>query len=219
MVSKERAFDTLAKHILKWEGLLFVSPSEPGGMAYKGITYATYNALCKQLLGRDPSEAHFKSLSNNEAKVFIKHYWDSVGANKVESSSIAAWITEMAWGSGVVRSVKTVQQTLNYSFGKSLAVDGVMGTKTLAAINSTDESKLFDALGVARIKFLKDLAVAKPDKAQYLDGWLRRVNEFLQKKSIFGLTGKQVVVNSSIGLAVGIGLLAALFLGNNNKNE
>lgn len=181
-MDKAQSFDVLATHILKWEGGLFVSADEPGGMANKGVTFATYKSLAKRLLGKEPTEVNFRALTDREAKIFIKHYYDEVGADKIQKNSIAAWVTEMAWGSGVKTSVLIVQKTLNTSFNANLVVDGKMGAKTLAAINTTDESRLFDALGVARKQFLIDLTKRVPSKKRYLNGWFRRVDDFIKKK-------------------------------------
>jgi len=57
---------------------------------------------------------------------------------------------------------------------------GIIGTQTIAAINSCDAEILFNAIKSARIHYYHIIA-RKDENAKFLKGWLRRVEEFEYK--------------------------------------
>ena len=69
-----------------------------------------------------------------------KAYWDFFQADSIQNQSIAEAIVDFGFNSGVRKSAKAVQTILG------LAADGSIGPKSLAAINSCDLQKLFNAL-------------------------------------------------------------------------
>ena len=54
--------------------------------------------------------------------------------------------------------------------------DGVVGTKTLAAINGQDPETLFKALKARREQHFRNIAANNPSSQQFLTGWLRRLD-------------------------------------------
>jgi lysozyme family protein len=199
----EAAFNNLVTHILKWEGGAVNDPDDRGGKTNKGVTWNTYQGLAQTVLGNPPSQQQFDNLTNEQVNKFILHFWNAVNANKINSSLIACFVTEMGWGSGPGTAIKTVQNTLNRYFGYNLTVDGGNGPKTLAAINAVDPNLLFNYLVREREAFLKRLA-QNPTQLKFLKGWLNRVTDFVQQHDKF-----------IIGAAGGFGLLVlgiALYL-------
>jgi lysozyme family protein len=94
-----------------------------------------------------------------------------------------------------------LQRTLNSRFGASLAVDGAIGPKTIAAVNAADPGALFDALNSARAHFLSQVIQNDPSQERFEEGWARRVNDLV------------TVVNANKWLkATGGGILLALAL-------
>jgi lysozyme family protein len=54
--------------------------------------------------------------------------------------------------------------------------DGVVGPKTLAALNATNPEQLFNTIKQARINQAEEAIRAKPAKKKFRKGWYRRFN-------------------------------------------
>ena len=55
-----------------------------------------------------------------------------------------------------------------------LTVDGILGPKTLAAVNSVDPAKLLQVLRYKAAEYYYSLAGARKDSRVFLFGWLNR---------------------------------------------
>jgi lysozyme family protein len=98
-------------------------------------------------------------------------FWDKWKADSIISQSIAELLVDWAWGSGIY-GIKYPQQVLG------VKVDGIVGAKTLAAINNyPDQEELFNKLWQRRKKHFEDIAKS-PSKKKFLKGWLNRLNDF-----------------------------------------
>lgn len=77
---------------------------------------------------------------------------------------------DWCWASGVY-GIKLPQRVLG------VKDDGIVGRKTLAAINDyPDKKELFQKLWNRRKKHFQD--IAKNGKEKFLKGWLNRLNDF-----------------------------------------
>lgn len=100
------------------------------------------------------------------------HYWDKWKADQIQNQSIANLLVDWLWGSGAW-GIKFPQRILE------VADDGIVGTKTLAAINNyPDQSKLFKKLWLRRKQHFEDIVKADPTQGVFLKGWLNRLNDF-----------------------------------------
>ncbi len=59
-----------------------------------------------------------------------------------------------------------------------VSVDGIVGAKTLAAINGADQKKLFDTLKIERYVFLNNIIKRRPDQVVFYNGWMNRLKAF-----------------------------------------
>ena len=64
----------------------------------------------------------------------------------------------------------TVQELLG------IAVDGIVGEKTLAAINAQEPRQLFDRIKRKREEFIEDLVRRNPSQKVFRAGWLLRLS-------------------------------------------
>ena len=98
-------------------------------------------------------------------------FWDKWKADEIKNQSIAQLLVDWVWVSGVY-GIKYPQQVLG------VKVDGIVGQKTIAAINDyPDQKELFNKLWNRRKKHFEDVAKS-PSKAKFLKGWLNRLNDF-----------------------------------------
>ena len=134
--------------ILRLEGGYQNNPKDTGnynslgqnvGTNY-GISAKTYESW----IGYPPNAQNMRAISQPEAlQIFENWYWNVVKANQITDQATAEAITDHAINANPYQAVKIAQKTLNGKFGKALSVDGVMGSKTLSAINSVNSSDFF----------------------------------------------------------------------------
>jgi lysozyme family protein len=54
--------------------------------------------------------------------------------------------------------------------------DGVVGPKTIAAVNAADPKKLFDDIKAARVQYINDIIVKTPTNERFRRGWMNRLD-------------------------------------------
>ena len=188
--------------VKRWEGSLSrdvndSASSYPCPMEYKGktgwhtnmgITYKVF----ENFYGKG-NEIRFLEMSSEDwFRIFKRGYWDTMRADEYTSKECACFIVGMAWGSGKVQATKCLQQAI-IDCGVNVKKDGLLGSKTIAAANSIDPCKLFDALANERRRFFfaicgvdikkfsdEKVAMSKATgkNAKFLKGWLNRLNSY-----------------------------------------
>lgn len=165
-------YKKLIPHILKWEGGWANDPDDKGGPTMKGITLNTYKVYCRQKGKPIPTQATLKKISQEEWEdVFKTLFWDKWKADQIKSQSIANLVVDWMWGSGQW-GIKYPQSVLE------VAVDGIVGLKTLSTINNyPDQRALFDKLWARRKAHFEGIAKANVSQKKFLKGWLNRLND------------------------------------------
>lgn len=183
--------DKLIPHIIKWEtGVarlygeplerLFErsrrkgwanDPDDRGGATQTGVTLRTFTQYRKTLGKGKPSVQELMSITYQEwRRILMMFFWDKAKAEAINDDSVAVMIVDWYWGSGVW-ALRNTQKVLG------VTRDGIVGAKTLAAINGWENGQrdLWNALRTERIAYYKRIAVGRQKK--YLKGWLNRVND------------------------------------------
>ena len=167
--------------VLRWEGGVSNNAADRGGLTHKGITYTTYNALCKTVLKKSPHREHFLNLTDEEVGLFVKHYWDkSTNNNQIASQKIAEAITSWFWGSGKL-GLMWYQQMLNKEYGCKLVVNGIIDNDSIEAINSIDPDSLFQMSIKYRRERFFTIVKNNPSQKVFLKGWLNRLQDFAKR--------------------------------------
>lgn len=147
-------------------------PNDTGGATMCGITIATYKRYCKLKGKPTPTVEALKNITLDEwLDVLRTFYWDKMQADKIKNQSIANLCVDNVWGSGTgyIKQIQLVAGT---------TPDGIVGAKTLAAINNANQRQLFDKLWNKRKIFYSNLTLARPSNKVFLKGWLNRLNDF-----------------------------------------
>lgn len=155
--------------VRKWEGGFSNNPSDPGGATQYGVTLSTFQSI----FGKDKTVEDLKKMTEEQwDHIFKKHYWDKARADEIIHQQTANLIVDWLWTSGTV-AIKYSQQAL------CVEADGIVGPKTLAAINEHGNCKeLFEKLWNRRKKHFEDIVKARPSSSIFLKGWLRRLSDF-----------------------------------------
>lgn len=162
-------YQKLVPIIKKWEGGFVNDPSDSGGATNKGVTLSTFRSF----YGSNKTVEDLKKLSDTQwLHIFLNGYWNKCQASNINNQSIANIFVDWAWGSGPVTAIKQVQKIVGTD------VDGIVGQKTLDAINKKDPKTLFNAIKKARIEFVENLVKQRPKDAKFLQGWKNRINSF-----------------------------------------
>ena len=163
----------LAPFIQRWEGGFVDDPDDLGGATNMGVTIATYKVYRKRKGLSEPTVDDLKHLSNNEWIDILKSlYWDRWKADQIENQSVANIVVDWIWASGNY-GIKIPQQILN------VKVDGIVGPKTIDAVNSRNPRELFDMIKIARFDFIEDICRKRPANNKFKRGWLNRINDFV----------------------------------------
>lgn len=161
----------LAPFIKNWEGGFVNDHADRGGATNKGVTIATYEAYCKKKGLPRPSVADLKKLSDAHWHDIIKTiYWDRWQADKIHSQKIANILVDWVWCSGIY-GILIPQRLLG------VKIDGVVGEKTLEALNAQNPDKFFQTVLDARKRYLNDITISRPANRRFLKGWLNRLED------------------------------------------
>lgn len=188
--TKMANIDKLIPFILKWEGGFVNDPTDRGGATNKGVTLATYEAYCKRKGYPRPTVERLKKIPDAHWREIVKTmFWDKWKADDIHSQKVANILVDWVWGSGI-HGIKKPQALLG------VKVDGIVGDKTLSAVNFADPEELFDAIYQERVKFLNaivsnsvaayekkigrkatDAELLKYTQKRFIKGWLNRLQD------------------------------------------
>jgi lysozyme family protein len=152
------------KQVLKSEGGWSDHASDPGGATMKGITIGTYREW-----KRNPhiTKEELRAIPDAEVyDIYRQQYWNKIDGDYLPSGVDYA-VFDAAVNMGVARATKLIQEAVG------VTADGVLGPKSLSAIQKANPKELiekFSALKEAFYRSLKTFPV-------FGKGWLSRVAE------------------------------------------
>lgn len=184
----------LIPHLLRWENSIIVRPGESlrdafgrarakgvvkvkgdsGGATLCGITLRTFEEWRREHAGtnglREASEEELARLGYEEWLAILRTmFWDGCKGDRIENQSVANMLVDWRWVNGK-QGVRDAQWVL------SLVADGIVGPKTLAALNASPASGVFARLKGARERSYRRIVERRPSQEKFLKGWLNRVD-------------------------------------------
>lgn len=145
-------------------------PCDRGGATLVGVTIGTYNDYCRNKGKTVSSTSDLSKLSYQEWLDILKTmFWDRWKADLIHDQKIAEMLVDWVWTSGSY-GISIPQRFLGVN------TDGIVGPKTLAAVNSRNPSALFELLKRERIAYIDRICASRPANLRFRTGWLRRIN-------------------------------------------
>jgi len=164
----------LVPFILKWEGGFVNDPLDKGGATNMGITLNTWKKF-----GYDKNKdgvIDVKDLKLLEVKDFTNilkdKYWNKWKADNIDNQAVANTLVDWYWHSGVY-GIKIPQRILN------VTIDGIVGNKTLQAVNSCNIEEFLKDLYRERKEFFLRITKSNPSQKRFIKGWTNRINDLI----------------------------------------
>lgn len=151
------SFDYALFNLLEAEGGYVNDPDDPGGETKYGISKRSY-----------PNEDIAALTPGRAAEIYRRDYWEPIKGDQINSGFIASMLMDFAVNAGVETAVTTIQKILQ------LKPDGIMGPRTVEAINSESESAVIWKFTEARCLHYAEICVKRPKNLKYLRGWIKR---------------------------------------------
>lgn len=146
-------FDAAFEKLLGHEGGYVNNPSDPGGETRFGISKRSYPHLDIKALTVEQSKAIYK-----------RDFWGPAGCDAVPDA-LRFDLFDMAVNSGVKAAVKTLQGAVRET------EDGILGPRTLQAVQSMPADKVRARFNGARLLFMSGLS----NWPAFSRGWARRI--------------------------------------------
>lgn len=117
-----------------------------------------------------PNGSRPQNISDEDWQAVFKGlYWDRWKADDIKSQAVANILVDWVWASGV-HGIKRPQRLLG------VTADGIVGAKTIAALNAKDPAELFRMIKADRVKFIDEICAKRPENNRFKKGWLNRIN-------------------------------------------
>ena len=106
--------------------------------------------------------------------IYLKKYYLGNKLDKVVNDKVALSICDWAVNSGR-NGIKNAQMALNRIAGTNLEADGIIGNKTLEALNVVDAEKFLEVYHNLQRIYYRAKVEADRTQERFLTGWLNRV--------------------------------------------
>jgi lysozyme family protein len=167
--------ELLAPILFGWEGGYQCDKEDTGNYNSKGELVGTkYGVSAKAFevqYKKIPSANDMKNLTPDGASFVIKRYWDGCKGDLIQNQSIANILVDWYYNSGI-SGIKSAQKALG------LNGDGIVGNVTLSVLNGSNKADIFAKIQKARLQFVNNIVLNRPEMGKYLSGWTNRINSF-----------------------------------------
>ena len=152
-------FDEAFERLIGHEGGYVNHPSDPGGETNFGISKRSY-----------PLEDIPNMTLARAKNLYLRDYWSPAGCDAVPSS-VRFDLFDMAVNSGVTPAIRCVQRAVG------VEDDGVIGPKTLQAMQSMPTSKFIARFNGHRLQYMAGLS----NWPAFSRGWSNRIAKNLME--------------------------------------
>jgi lysozyme family protein len=185
-MTPEQRFQYAVDVLLKHEGGFSNDKADPGGATMYGVSlrYLKIAGIDINLDGKIDISDIMALDKAHAIEIYRKNWWDKYGYEKIDDLLVATKVFDLAVNMGAPQAHKLVQRasnTLSSFIEEVLVVDGVLGKKSIDALNELwrigKNDELLLAIKKQASQFYSNLVESKPELAGFLKGWLRRAND------------------------------------------
>lgn len=173
-------FDHAWLYLLKNEGGFVNDKKDRGGPTKYGVSLK----FLKGLLNEEADINHdcqvsiqdIQVLDEEKAKgIYKKHFWGAAKCDQIKETQIAVKVFDMCVNFGVRRGIRLLQTAINKMYDKHiLDVDGLIGPRTLEAVNVSEPKKLMRFIIQICLQTYENIVDRNAEQKRFLKGWLRR---------------------------------------------
>lgn len=172
-------FDTAILTVLKHEGRFVNDPSDPGGATNYGVSLRFLKKTGELEWDFDKDGAidadDIKAMSQEDAiSIYRKHWWDEYQYERIINQGVATKLLDLSINMGAFSSHRCLQRAVRSASGSEIILieDGILGAKSIAAINSASHAELLSSFRSEAAGYYRSL-----NKPKYIHGWLNRAYE------------------------------------------
>lgn len=159
------AFNKAINRVLRHEGGYNDIAQDAGGATNFGISLRFLKSI-----KRNPTKEDIQKLTREDAiDIYKKNFWDANAYYKITNADVAAKVFDLTVNMGAKQSHKLLQRAVRAASGVVLTVDGLLGSKTLQAVNAGEPNALLAALRSEAAGFYRLL-----NQPTFTKGWLKR---------------------------------------------
>lgn len=177
-------FDKAITIVLRHEGGFVDHKSDPGGATNHGVSLRFLQTI-GDLDGDgyqdgdldqdgDVDAEDIKAMTMENAVGFYRsQWWDRYGYGRILNVDVAAKVFDLAVNMGAHQAHLILQRALR-SAGQPVTEDGIIGSKTIDAVNGAISHVLLAAMRSESAGFYRVLIAKKPDLGTFKNGWIKR---------------------------------------------
>lgn len=186
MINFEIFKENILPITLRHEGGYVNDPADGGGETYRGVSrranpdWKGWDLLKKHLPLKRGDIVNDRALCLAVAEVYWDKYFKSNGFDTINSQLVALQLFDYAVHGGYSKT--KLQKLLNSQFGCSLLADGIIGNKTITAINACNPTELSKAIIKQRKEHLQAIIERDQTQARFERGWNNRLTYLGQVK-------------------------------------
>jgi lysozyme family protein len=178
-------FNEAVKTVFKHEGHRFTQdPVDPGGATKYGVSLrwlvrqgeldpAAFELFDLDDDGDIDAQDVYLLCEQDAKSIYERYFWTKYQYAAIGNQAVATKVFDLCVNMGATQVHKLLQRAL-CALGFPIAVDGVLGPKTLLATNAAGEQSLLRALRQKAMAFYLWLIEKKPKFRKYLKGWTKR---------------------------------------------
>jgi lysozyme family protein len=156
-------FNTIINKTLSAEGGYVNDKVDKGGETKFGISKRSY-----------PNVDIFALTLEEAIAIYKRDFWDNQPYKDIHDVAISGKLFDMAVNMGIKNAIIILQRALRACGKTDIVDDGIMGDKTLKAVNLTSEWDLSIALKSEAAGYYRCIVAKNPTQEKFIKGWLNR---------------------------------------------